>query len=256
MTRRFESKVVLVTGATSGIGRATAVAFAREGAKVVLAARRSAEGESVRELIERDAGAAVFVKTDVTEPAEVERMVSTCVNLYGRLDIAVNSAGVEGTFGIPTAEYDPQVWQKVIDVNLTGLFHCLKHEIALLLKGGAGAIVNILSGAGLRAFAIGAGYTASKWGGVGMTQAAALEYAPMKIRINGICPGVVLTDMANRCYVRDGVFDPKVIAAHPAGRVGTVDEVTAAALWLCSSEASFVTGAMLPIDGGATLGGQ
>jgi NAD(P)-dependent dehydrogenase (short-subunit alcohol dehydrogenase family) len=256
MTRRFESKIVLVTGATSGIGRATAIAFAREGARVLLAARRSGEGESVRQLIERDGGAAVFVRTDVTRPAEVERMVNMCVSLYGGLDVAVNSAGIEGTFAVPTAEYDPQVWCQVIDVNLTGLFYCLKHEIASMLKGGAGTIVNILSGAGLRAFAIGAGYTASKWGGVGMTQAAALEYAPRRIRINGICPGVVLTDMADRCYVRNGVFDPRVIAAHPAGRVGTVEEVAAAALWLCSSEASFINGAMLPVDGGATLGGQ
>jgi len=253
MTRRFVSKVVLVTGATSGIGRATAIAFAREGARVLLAARRTAEGESVRDLIERDGGSAVFVETDVTRQMDVERMVSACVDRYGGLDIAVNSAGVEGTFAVPTAEYDPRVWRQVIEVNLSGLFYCLKHEIASLLKGG-GAIVNILSAAGLRAFAIGAGYTASKWGAVGMTKAAALEYAPSRIRINGICPGVVLTDMAERCYVHDGVFDPKVIAAHPLGRVGTVDEVAAAVLWLCSSEGSFITGAMLPIDGGATLG--
>jgi NAD(P)-dependent dehydrogenase (short-subunit alcohol dehydrogenase family) len=254
MRRRFESKVVLVTGATSGIGRATAIAFAREGARVVLAGRRVTEGESVRDLIEADGGSAAFVRTDVARSADVEHMLSICAERFGGLDIAVNSAGLEGTFAVPTADYDPQVWKQVIDVNLTGLFYCLKHEIAALLARGTGAIVNILSGAGLRAFEIGAGYTASKWGGVGMTKAAALEYASNKIRINGLCPGVVLTDMAERCYVHDGVFDPKVIAAHPLGRVGTVEEVAATALWLCSSEASFITGAMLPIDGGATAG--
>jgi NAD(P)-dependent dehydrogenase (short-subunit alcohol dehydrogenase family) len=254
MTRRFDAKTVLVTGATSGIGRAIAMAFAREGANVVLAGRRAVEGQSVCELIERDGGSARFVQTDVTQPTEVARMVRFCEDQCGGLDIAVNSAGLAGTFFVPTADYPQQVWHQVIDVNLHGLFYSMQAEIAAMLKLGGGSIVNLLSGAGLRAHAISPGYTASKWAGVGITKAAALEYAARQIRINGLCPGVVLTDMAERAYVKDGVFNPAIIAAHPMGRLAGLDEVAAGALWLCSSEAAFITGVMLPIDGGATAG--
>jgi NAD(P)-dependent dehydrogenase (short-subunit alcohol dehydrogenase family) len=253
VSRRFESKVVIVTGGTSGIGRATALAFAREGASVLIAARREAEGERVCDEIVRSGGVVHFVRTDVGRPHDVVAMVETCIERFGGVDLAVNSAGFEGTAFVPTAEYEDSAWDQVIGVNLSGLFHCMKHQIQSMQRRGAGAIVNIISGAGLRAFTFGAGYTASKWGCVGMTKAAALEYAKQGIRINGVCPGVVMTDMAERCYVHDGVFDPRVIAAHPLGRIGTPEEVASAALWLCSGEAGFITGAMLPIDGGATV---
>ena len=246
----FENKVALVTGGSSGIGRATALAFANKGAKVIVAARRNEEGESTVSMIRDVGGDARFVQTDVSKNSEVEAMVNSCIDTYGRLDFAFNNAGIEGTTFVLTADYEEKNWDRVIEINLKGVWLCMKHQIPQMLEQGSGVIVNMSSVAGLRGGRVGAAYYASKHGVIGLTKASAIEYAAQGIRINAVCPAVIKTPMADRAFFHDEELEAEVTAMHPIGRLGKPEEVASAVVWLCSDGASFVTGHALPIDGG------
>ncbi|MEQ1800974.1 MAG: SDR family oxidoreductase [Gammaproteobacteria bacterium] len=248
------TKVALVTGGSSGIGRATAVAFARAGARVVVAARRREEGEETVRLVEAAGSSGMFVPADVRHSGELRGLVAACVDACGGLDYAFNNAGIEGTAYVKTADYDEETFRQVIDVNLTGVFLSMKYEIPAMLARGGGAIVNMSSVAGLMGGAVGAAYHASKHGVVGLTKTAALDYAKAGIRVNAVCPAVITTDMAKRLFYQDPEIAKGIAAAHPIGRIGTVDEVANAVVWLCSDQASFITGETLRIDGGMLAG--
>lgn len=247
-------KVALITGGSSGIGRAAAVAFARTGARVVVAARRRTEGEETLRLVEAAGSEGIFVPVDVRHGEEVRKLVAATVEAYGGLDYAFNNAGIEGTAFVKTADYDEETFRQVIDVNLTGVFLAMKYEIPALLARGGGAIVNMSSVAGLIGGVIGAGYHASKHGVIGLTKTAALDYATDGIRVNAVCPGVITTEMAGRLFDEDPEVSRRIVALHPMGRVGTVEEVADAVVWLCSAQAGFITGEALRIDGGMLAG--
>ncbi len=253
MNKRFESKIVFVTGATSGMGRDAACAFAREGAKVCVVGRREVEGgDTVRE-IRQAGGEAFFVRTDVSREADVKTAVKACVDTYGGLDCAFNNAGTGSRPYRPIAEHSKKSWDNVIAVNLTGPFLCMKYEIPEMLKRGGGAIVNLSSNAGIKALqGVGADYNASKAGLHGLSTTAALEYAAKGIRVNVVCPGLIRTPMSEG-ILSDETMRARVVARHPIGRTGEPEEVSALVLWLCSDEASFVTGAIIPVDGGMLL---
>jgi NAD(P)-dependent dehydrogenase (short-subunit alcohol dehydrogenase family) len=249
MKAMFEGKVALVTGGSSGIGRAAALAFAARGAAVAVASRRDGEsGETVRQIVAAG-GRALFVKTDVSESAQVQALVARTVEAFGGLDYAFNNAGIEGTPFVPLHEYDEATFDEVVATNLKGVFLSMKHELPAILAR-QGAIVNMASVAGLTGSRMGAGYAASKHGVVGLTKSAAKQYAPAGVRINAVAPAVILTPMAERAFYQDPSIAEKVVAMHPLGRVGTPDEVAQAVVWLCSEAASFVTGHTLPVDGG------
>ena len=249
MAGRVEGKVALVTGGASGIGRATALTFAREGAKLVVADMNADGGQQTVHMITEQGGEAVFVRTDVSKAVEVQALISQAVATYGRLDCAHNNAGISGGGRALTAEYSEDTWHQVIAVNLTGVWLCMKYEIVQMLSQGSGAIVNTASVAGLIGGRGLAAYVASKHGVVGLTKTAALEYAQQGIRVNCVCPGVIQTPMTER-----GLSDPerraRIIASEPMGRVGTPEEIAEAVIWLCSDAASFVTGHTMTIDGG------
>ena len=243
-------RVALVTGAASGIGRATALAFAAAGARVVASTGTNVEGgqETVRQI--RDAGGdAAFVRADVSRADQVEALVAVTVGTYGRLDCAVNNAGITGPT-LRLADMDDDEWQRVIDVNLTGVWFCLKHEIRQMLTHGGGAIVNVSSVAGLVGSRINPAYCASKHGVVGLTRKAAIDYAAAGIRVNAVCPGLVDTPMLDRLHGGDPARRAAMVALEPVGRVADPEEIAAAIVWLCSPAASFVTGIAMPVDGG------
>lgn len=246
--RVFENKVVLVVGATSGIGRATAVAFAREGAKVVVAGRRESEGEDTVRLILETGGEGIFVKTDVTMESEVEDLIHKTVVTYGRLDCAFNNAGTIGLS--PLAETTDEHFQTIIDTNVKGVFFCLKHEIAHMVKAGSGAIVNMSSLAGLVGSRDRAVYSASKHAVIGLTKSTALEVARRGIRVNAICPAAIEGAMDELFMTYFGLTKERMADAVPLGRTGKPEDVAGAVLFLCSSQATFITGAVLPVDGG------
>jgi NAD(P)-dependent dehydrogenase (short-subunit alcohol dehydrogenase family) len=252
MNPSFAGKVVLITGGTSGIGRATAVAFAERGANVVVAGRRVAEGaESVR-LVEKTGGNGLFVRTDVAIEKEVEAMVARTVEYFGRLDFAFNNAGVSGgerDSGKGIANTN-EFFNHIMDANVRGVFFSLKHEIPAILKSGGGAIVNNASVAGLRAIMPGTPiYTASKFAVVGLTRSVALEFAVKGVRVNAVCPAIIETEMT-AWLSHNNELRAKVMALHPIGRFGQSEEVAAAVLYLCSPGAAFITGVALPLDGG------
>ncbi|MGB9464236.1 MAG: SDR family oxidoreductase [Candidatus Acidiferrum sp.] len=253
MTTELQGKVALVTGGTSGIGRDTAVLFAKSGAKVVVAGRREAEGKETLDLIRAAGGDGLFVKSDVSKAAEVHALVQNTVEKFGRLDVAFNNAGIEGTW-VPIVEQAEEDWDRVIDINLKGVWLCLKYEIQQMLKqSGGGAIVNMASIAGLMGSAGAAPYGASKHGVIGLTKTAALENARSGIRINVVCPAVIETPMGNRLF-GEGEIRKFALSLHPIGRFGKPMEVAEAVLWMCSDRASFMTGQSLVLDGGFLAG--
>jgi len=253
MTAELEGKVALVTGGTSGIGRDTAVLFAKAGAKVVVSGRREPEGNETVSLVRAAGGEGLFVKADVSKASDVDSLIQTTVQHFGRLDIAFNNAGIEGVW-VPIARQSEEDWDQTIAINLKGVWLCLKYELRQMLKQGTGgAIVNMASISGLMG-SVGAGaYTASKHGVVGLTKTAALENAKSGIRINAVCPGVVETAMAERLFSAPAVHK-YLLDCHPVGRFGKPAEIADAVLWMCSERASFMTGQSLVLDGGFLAG--
>jgi NAD(P)-dependent dehydrogenase (short-subunit alcohol dehydrogenase family) len=253
MTKELQGKVGIVTGGTSGIGRGAAILFAKAGAKVVVAGRRELEGKETIDLVRAAGGEGLFVKTDVSLSAEVQALVRKTVEKFGRLDIAFNNAGIEGNW-IPIAEQSEEDWDRTIDINLKGVWLCLKYEIQQMLKQGrGGAIVNMASVAGLIGYPGAATYSASKHGVMGLTKAAALETARSGIRINVVCPAVIETPMGERLFA-EPEFRKFALGLHPIGRFGTPEEIAEGVLWMCSDRASFMTGQSLVLDGGFMAG--
>src|SRR6184192_3369973 len=240
-------KAALVTGGGSGIGRASALTFAREGAKVIVADMAVEGGEETVHLIEQRGGEALFVKAEVSQAAAVEALIARAVQTYGRLDCAHNNAGIEGS-AATTTEYAEEMWERVIAINLKGVWLCMKYEIPQMLKQGGGAIVNTASTAGLVGLEGSPAYCASKGGVIQLTRAAALDYAKAGIRVNAVCPGVIRTPMVERLVGTEA--EAGLIAMEPIGRMGKPEEVAEAVVWLCSDAASFVTGNAMPVDGG------
>ena len=246
---RFDGKVAIVTGGSAGIGRAAALAFAREGAAVVIADVTEQRGREVASEITTDGGRASFVAADVAVDAQVADLVARTLAEYGGLDFAFNNAGIEGDQAA-TDQCTPENWARVLAVDLTGVWLCMHYEIPPMLERGGGAIVNCSSVAGLVGFPNIGPYTAAKHGVVGLTRSAALEYAQAGIRVNAVCPGVIDTEMVQRFTLEDPTVAEQLLATEPVGRMGTTDEIADAVIWLCSSESTFVTGHALPVDGG------
>ncbi len=245
-----EGKVAFVTGAGSGIGRATALAFAAKGYAVAIADFDATGGRATEADIAASGGRARFVACNVADDASVAAAVGETVAAFGRLDAAFNAAGTDGEVGRLTADCSPENWNRVIGVNLTGMWHCLRHQIPAILASGGGAIVNCASTAGIRGAAYCAAYTASKHGVVGLTKAAALEYGGQGLRINAVCPGMINTPMTRREGMSEVIG--ALVAQSPLGRIGQPEEIAAAVLWLCGEEASFVHGQAIPVDGAIT----
>jgi NAD(P)-dependent dehydrogenase (short-subunit alcohol dehydrogenase family) len=251
MPRLLEGKIALVTGGTSGIGRASALAFSKEGAKVVVSGRNLERLRETVRLIEEIGGEAIFVRCDVSERAEIEAMVNKCINTYGRMDCALNNAGIDGSLFTRIVDYSEETWDQVIRVNLKGIWLCMKYEVSEMIKQEGGSIVNMSSTAGLVGSQVGnSAYVASKHGIVGLTKAVALEYAGQGIRVNAVCPAIIRTPMSEKLLGGDPERERKIAALQPIGRIGTPEEVAAAVVWLCSDAASYITGHALPIDGG------
>ncbi len=249
MAEPLEGKVALVTGGSSGIGRASALAFAGKGAKVVVADVQVKGGEETVRMIKDTGREAIFVKADVSKASDVETLINTAVRKYSRLDCAHNNAGIEGV-SASTTDCTEENWDRVIGINLKGVWLCMKYEIPQMLKQGGGAIVNTSSVAGLVGFRYIPAYCASKGGIISLTRAAALEYADRGIRINAVCPGVIRTPMVERLTGGKKEFEEQYIKIEPVGRLGTSEEVAEAVVWLCSDAASFVVGHPMVVDGG------
>jgi NAD(P)-dependent dehydrogenase (short-subunit alcohol dehydrogenase family) len=248
--KTFEGKVALVTGGTSGIGKTTAIEFARAGAKVVLSGRREKEGAEVVREIKKAGGDAAFVRTDIASEADVKHMVSFTVDTFGKLDIAFNNAGVE--WKGPLDQATEAEYRRIFDTNVWGVLNSMRHEIPVMLKNGGGAIVNTSSVAGHVGLAQVSIYIASKHAVEGLTKSAALEFAKQNIRINAVAPGVIATEMFDR-FAGDEMRD-QIVSIVPVGRVGAGEEIAAAVLYLASDAAKFTTGTSLVVDGGFIAG--
>lgn len=250
---KMENRVALVTGGSMGIGKATALAFAREGAAVVVSDIDVEEGKEIVRHIRAVGGTAHFIRADVSQSEDVRRMVQETIDTYGGLDYACNNAGIGGE-AAPTGEYSEQGWQRVIDVNLTGVWLCTKYELQHMQQNGGGAIVNMASVLGTVGFANSSAYVAAKHGIIGLTRTAALEYAEQNIRVNAVCPAFIETPMLEEAGITaDPDMRAQITALHPMGRLGQPDEVADAVVWLCSEAASFVTGHALMVDAGYTI---
>ncbi len=249
MAGRFEGRVALVTGGGSGIGRATALAFSREGAKVVVSDVAEDGGQETVRMIEDTGGKALFVKADVTKAKDVERLVDRAVQTYGRLDCAHNNAGIAGPVA-QVADYPEEEWDRVIAINLKGVWLSMKYELPQMLEQGGGAIVNTASIEGLVAVAGNSAYDASKHGVAGLTKTAAIEYARRNIRVNAVCPGYIDTPMVQEYFRTAPGLEETTADLHPIGRIGKPEEIAEAVVWLCSDAASFVTGHTMTVDGG------
>ena len=253
MKGKFENKVAIVTGASSGIGKATAIAFAKESANVVVADIDTESGESTVRIIEESGGKAIFVEVDVSKAGEVKALIDKVVNSCGRLDVAFNNAGLIGDIGL-TNECTEENWDRVIGINLKGVWLCMKYEIPQMIKQGKGTIVNASSVMGLVGSPNGiSAYIASKHGVLGLTKAAALEYAQKDIRVNAVCPGFIRTPMIDRLTEGSAEAEAGMIARLPVGRLGAPEEIAEVVLWLCSNAASFVTGHAMTVDGCYTI---
>ncbi|MBW2339409.1 MAG: SDR family oxidoreductase [Deltaproteobacteria bacterium] len=250
MPDRFENKVALVTGAGSGIGRASALAFATEGAKVIVSDTVVEGAEETVSIIRKAGGEALFVKADVSKASEVQTMLEKTVESYGRLDCAYNNAGVAASPHL-IPDTTEEEWDRVISVNLKGVWLCMKYEIPQMLKQGKGAIVNASSMLGLIGLERRSAYAASKHGVVGLTKVAALEYANAGIRVNAVCPAVVRTPLVESIIASDPEAEPQLMSMIPMGRLGTLEEIAEVVMWLCSDASSFVTGHAMLVDGGA-----
>ena len=248
----FTGKVAFVTGAGSGIGRAAALAFARSGARVVVADIAQQNSQETVRIIEESGGCAISLRCDVTSAEDVQAALSQTIETFGQLDIAFNNAGIEQR-NAAVAEFEEDEWNQILNVNLRGIFLCMKYEIPLLLKQGGGAIVNTSSGAGVIGIKGGAAYAAAKHGVIGLTKSAALDYAAQNIRINALAPGYIATPMMDRFTGGTAEGREKVVSEEPIGRMGNPEEIADAALWLCSDAASFIVGHTLVIDGGQTV---
>lgn len=249
----FADKVAFVTGAASGIGRATALAFAREGASVVLADVSEQGIAETARLVGQQGGRALAVRCDVSRAEDVKAALDKTAQTFGRLDYAFNNAGVEPKKLAPTAEWEPDEWDHILNIDLRGVFLCMKYELPLILKQGGGAIVNTSSGAGVIGIKGSPAYTAAKHGLIGLTRAAALDYAAQNIRINAVCPGYIDTPMMARYTGGTPEGRARVVSEEPVGRMGTAEEIAQAVLWLCSDAAHFVIGHAMVIDGGQTI---
>ena len=253
MAGQLDARVALVTGGGSGIGRASAVVFAREGAKVVVTDVDEDGGRETVRLIEAARGTAMFARADVSQAAEVAALVEQAVSTYGRLDCALNNAGIQGDIK-QTAECSQENWDRIIATNLTGVWLCMKHEIPHMLNQGGGAIVNTSSNFGLVGSNGMPAYSASKHGVLGLTKTAALEYAKSGIRVNAVCPGPVQTPLVDKVLAAQPELGDQIIKAiearEPVGRMGQPEEIAEAVVWLCSDAASFVTGTAMSVDGG------
>lgn len=245
----LKGKIALITGAGSGIGRGSAMVFARHGAKLVLADVNSEGGEETAAMVRAASGEAIFVQADVTRTHEVEALIQRVVAEHGRLDCAFNNAGIDGSMGF-TADCSEENWDKVVSVNLRGVWLCMKYEIRQMLAQGGGAIVNNASVAGLVAYAGLPAYVASKHGVIGLTRTAAVEYAKQKIRVNAVCPGAIRTPLLAGVIRAGLVTEEQVAGLHPIGRVGTPEEIGETAAWLCGERSSFILGQALAVDGG------
>ncbi|MEH2236032.1 SDR family oxidoreductase [Nostoc sp.] len=248
----YTGKVAFVTGAANGIGRATALAFAREGANVVVADISEQGNQETARMIEELGGQVLTVTCDVAQAKDVKAALDKTIETFGRLDFAFNNAGVEQK-NAATAEIEEEEWDRIVDIDLRGVFLCMKYEIPLLLKQGGGAIVNTSSGAGVIGIKGGAAYTAAKHGVIGLTKSAALDYASQNIRVNAVAPGYIDTSMMDRFTGGTPEGRQKVVSEEPIGRMGQPEEIANAVVWLCSDASSFVVGHALVIDGGQTV---
>jgi NAD(P)-dependent dehydrogenase (short-subunit alcohol dehydrogenase family) len=248
----FKGKVAFVTGAGSGIGRAASLAFAREGASVVVTDVSEQSNQETARMLEANGGRALAVRCDVTRTEDVNSALDKTVEAFGRLDFAFNNAGSEQPVKT-TADLTEQQWDRILDINLLGVFLCMKHEIPLMLRNGGGVIVNTSSGAGVKGFKGQAAYAAAKHGVIGLTKSAALDYASQNIRINTVCPGIIETAMMDRFTGGTPEGRERVIAQEPIGRMGKPEEIAAAVVWLCSDPAAFIIGHAMVIDGGQTV---
>jgi len=251
MSGQLNGKVALITGGASGIGRATALTFAREGAKLIIADMNEDGGQQTVHMITEHGGEATFVQVDVSRATEVEAMISKTVQTYGRLDCAHNNAGIGSRPRVLLHELSEESWERVISINLKGVWLCMKYEIIQMCTQGGGAIVNTASIMGLVGSWSRSGvYNASKHGVVGLTKTAALEYAKSGIRVNAVCPGYIRTPLIEEALASNPEMEAQIVARHPVGRMGRPEEIAEAVMWLCSDAASFVTGHTMTVDGG------
>ncbi len=253
MNLQLQNKVVIVTGAGSGLGQASAMAMAEQGGKVVVADIDQASGEQTAVMIKQDGGEATFIKTDIAQSVQVQAMVDHAVQTYGRLDCAYNNAGVDNLHA-PIGEFEVPEWDRVLAVNLRGTMLCMRYEIPVMLANGGGSIVNCSSVAGLIGTPVSPAYTTSKHAVIGLTRSAAVDYAKKNIRVNAICPGVINTPHCTAYLKERPDAAAQVKSQCTMGRMGEPHEIAAAVVWLCSDAASYVNGASLAIDGGWTAG--